>query len=280
MSQLPPPLWESVRHDLKRGDLRHALFDFDGTLSVIRQGWQSVMAPLMMEHLTQTVSHEPAPQLERAVTEFIDQTTGQQTIYQMVGLADMVRERGGRPLEPLEYKRQYLQRLWEKIEGRVRALEDGTVARETMMVPGAVDILAALTERGVRLYLASGTDVANVRHEAEALGLAHYFEGRIYGAVDHDWDRYSKARIIADILAEHRLEGHQLVTFGDGYVEIEETVKVGGLAVGVASDEERRSGDVDPWKRDRLIRAGAHLIVPDLRHARQLVAYLQEDAEG
>jgi phosphoglycolate phosphatase len=280
MSQPPPPLWESVRHDLKRGDLRHALFDFDGTLSVIRQGWQSVMAPLMLEHLAQTFSDEPAPQLERAVAEFIDQTTGQQTIYQMVGLADMVRERGGRPLEPLEYKRQYLQRLWEKIEGRVRALEDGTVARETMMVPGAVDILVALTERGVRLYLASGTDVANVRHEAEALGLAHYFEGRIYGAVDHDWDRYSKAQIIADILAEHRVEGHQLVTFGDGYVEIEETVKVGGLAVGVASDEERRSGDVDPWKRDRLIRAGAHLIVPDLRHARQLVAYLQEDAEG
>ena len=39
-----------------------------------------------------------------------------------------------------------------------------------------------------------------------------------------------------------KVAGHQLLAFGDGYVEIEETRKNGGVAVGVASEEETRKG--------------------------------------
>ncbi len=47
--------------------------------------------------------------------------------------------------------------------------------------------------------------------------------------------------------------GEQLLAFGDGYVEIENTKEVGGLAVAVASDEANNgSGRMDEWKRDRL----------------------------
>jgi hypothetical protein len=63
------------------------------------------------------------------------------------------------------------------------------------------------------------------------------------------------------------------MTFGDGYVEIEETRAVKGLAVGVASDEARREG-INEWKRQRLIEAGADIIVPDFRASDQLVQYL------
>jgi len=49
---------------------------------------------------------------------------------------------------------------------------------------------------------------------------------------------------------------------GDGFVEIEELKKVGGLAIGVASNEETRTG-VNDWKRNRLIRAGADIIIGD-----------------
>ena len=76
--------------------------------------------------------------------------------------------------------------------------------------------------------------------------------------------------IIERILREHDLRGKELVVFGDGYVEIENGKAVGGIAVGVATDEERREG-VDLWKRDRLISAGADLIIPEFReHARLL----------
>ena len=41
----------------------------------------------------------------------------------------------------------------------------------------------------------------------------------------------------------------------------------------MASEEALRRG-VNAWKRDRLVRAGADLIVPDYREHEALVAYL------
>ena len=39
---------EIVNQSIPRGHVRHALFDFDGTLSLIREGWQGVMIPMMV----------------------------------------------------------------------------------------------------------------------------------------------------------------------------------------------------------------------------------------
>ncbi len=50
----------------------------------------------------------------------------------------------------------------------------------------------------------------------------------------------------------------------------------GGIAVGVATDEARRQG-VDAWKRERLLKAGADLIIPEYREQEALVAYLCND---
>jgi hypothetical protein len=54
----------------------------------------------------------------------------------------------------------------------------------------------------------------------------------------------------------------QLITFGDGPVEMRETKRHGAVAIGVASDELRRFG-MNLEKRRRLIRAGADALVPD-----------------
>jgi hypothetical protein len=64
-----------------------------------------------------------------------------------------------------------------------------------------------------------------------------------------------------------------LIAFGDGFVEIEEVASAGGLAIAVASDEYRRAG-VNCWKRDRLVRAGAHLVIGDYRCQDELLAML------
>ena len=78
--------------------------------------------------------------------------------------------------------------------------------------------------------------------------------------------------VIDRILAENAIDGGTLLSFGDGYVEIENTVSVGGIAVAVASDEENNgSGLVDPWKRDRLLGVGAHVVIPDYRDAPALL---------
>ncbi len=263
---------EILRPDLPRGRIRSVLFDFDGTLSLIREGWPQVMIPMMVEVLRQTNTTETEDQLAAAVEEFVMRLNGRQTIYQMIQLADEVRRRGGTPLQPLEYKHRYHERLMQRIEGRLKALETGTATPADWTVPGSHALLDALQRRGVRLYLASGTDLKYVRREAELLGLASYFGEHIYGALD-DYKNFSKQMIIERILHEERLQGEELLGFGDGFVEIEEVRKVGGIAVAVASDEVARQG-VNAWKRDRLVRAGADIVIPEYRQADVLLRWL------
>jgi phosphoglycolate phosphatase len=262
---------EIVNGGLARGRIKHALFDFDGTLSLIREGWQGVMLPMMVELLLQTPEHEDEATVESVVREYVMRLTGKQTIYQMIQLAEEIRKRGGQPLEPLAYKYMYLDRLGARIAGRIEGLKQGRIDPDSLMVPGSRAMLETISGRGAACYLASGTDEPFVLDEAAALGIAPYFAS-IYGAKD-DYKSFSKKLLIDRIIAEHELSGPELVAFGDGFVEIEDTKRVGGIAVGVASDEARRTG-IDEWKRTRLIEAGADLIVPDFREHEALVGYL------
>jgi phosphoglycolate phosphatase len=263
---------EVLRPDLRRGRFRSALFDFDGTLSLIREGWPQIMIPMMTAVLRETGAPETDAELKAAVEEFVMRLNGRQTIYQMMHLADEVRRRGGAPLEPLAYKHRYHDLLMGRIQGRLDALQSGTATAEEWTVPGSHALLKALRRRGVSLYLASGTDLKYVRHEAELLGVAEYFGDHIYGAQD-DYKAFSKQMVVERILRDNNLHGEELLGFGDGFVEIEEIKKYGGCAVAVASDEANRRG-VNEWKRNRLVQAGADLVIPDYRQAGPLLDYL------
>ncbi len=267
---------EVLRPELPRGRFRSVLFDFDGTLSLIREGWPQVMIPMMVEVLRQTGTPESEPELTAAVEEFVMRLNGRQTIYQMIQLAEEVVRRGGTPLEPLAYKHRYHDLLMQRIHGRLNDLERGRAVAADWTVPGSHALLEALKRRGLTLYLASGTDLKYVRREAELLGLAPYFGKHIYGALD-DYRSFSKQMIIERILREEKLEGEHLLGFGDGFVEIEEVRRAGGVAVAVASDEENRRG-VNAWKRDRLVRAGADVVIADYRCAEGLLAWLFAEA--
>jgi phosphoglycolate phosphatase-like HAD superfamily hydrolase len=269
---------EVINPGLPRGRFRSVLFDFDGTLSLIREGWPQVMIPMMVEELRATGTAETEPELTSAVEEFVMRLNGRQTIYQMIQLAEEVRRRGGRPLEPLAYKHRYHDLLMARIEGRLAALASGAATAEEWTVPGSHALLEALRRRGVTLYLASGTDLKYVRREAELLGLTPYFGERIYGALD-DYRSFSKKMIIDRILSEHGLRGAELLGFGDGFVEIEEVKGVGGVAVAVASDEVNRRG-VNAWKRDRLVRAGADVVIPEYRRHEKLLGWLFDEPQA
>jgi phosphoglycolate phosphatase-like HAD superfamily hydrolase len=249
------------------------LFDFDGTLSLIRQGWPDVMVPMFLEALPRLAA-ESESGLRQTVIDDIMRLNGKQTIYQMIQLAERVRERGGEPLEPLAYKHEYLRRLETHIKHRTAGLRAGMVDRDELLVHQARPFLEYLRANGLELYLASGTDEYAVKEEAELLGIAHYFGGHIYGALD-DYKQFSKKMIIDRMLASEGITGSQLLAFGDGYVEIENTKQAGGLAVAVASDEANNgSGRVDEWKRQRLLGVGADAVIPDFRDAIGLVDYL------
>src|SRR5262245_6406872 len=209
---LPDTEIEIVNPDVTRGHFRSVLFDFDGTLSLIREGWPEVMIPMMVRILRETGTSETDRELAVAVEDFVMRLNGRQTIYQMIQLADEVRRRGGTPADPLQYKHQYHDLLWQRISGRVEGLEQGTIAPETMTVPGSHALLTAFRERGLTLYLASGTDIQYVRNESKAIGVSDFFGPHIYGALD-EYQNFSKKMIIDRILSENKLRGGELVGF-------------------------------------------------------------------
>ena len=263
---------EILRPGLSAERARVALFDFDGTISTIRSGWVEVMVPMMVEILAELKSGESEEQLTEVVLEFVGRLTGKQTIYQMIELAENVERRGGKPLDPVVYKRMYLDRLWQKIEHRVEELRSGHVSPEKYLVPGTRVLLERLVERGLRLYLASGTDHDYMTEEARLLDVTRYFDGGVYGALD-DYKSFSKGILIQRIISNAEAKGDELLGFGDGYVEIEEVKKVGGFAVGVATDEPECRA-IDEWKRQRLIGVGADMIIPNYLEASALFATL------
>jgi phosphoglycolate phosphatase-like HAD superfamily hydrolase len=205
-------------------------------------------------------------------------------------LAQQVSIRGGDALAADEYKAEFLRRLHEHIDHRRTAIVSGQ-SPLPFLVSGTLELLDRLHEKGIVCYLASGTDVDYVREEAALLGVDRFFaeDGqppRIYGALA-DYQKFSKRMVIETILAENHLDGTALVGFGDGYVEIEETLRAGGWAVAIASDETHvdveAQGSIvqpqmDPWKQERLWQAGAHILTPDWQEHDVLLAYLGMDS--
>ena len=262
-----------IHREIQTGNIRHAVFDFDGTISLIRDGWQNVMVPMMVACLqTETDTTETQEALEALVVEFVDKLTGKQTIYQMIQLSEEIEKRGGTPKEPLAYKDEYNRRLLSVVEGRIAGLAAGTLPADPLRVPMSLEFLQTLREMEISCYLASGTDVEFVKNEAELLGVAESFDGGIFGAL-REYKKFSKAMVIQKIITDFQLSGSELLIIGDGYVEIENAKEVGAIAVGVASIEDNMY-NMNADKRERLIRAGADIIIPDFREGAQLLDYL------
>ena len=253
-----------------RPNIQHVVFDFDGTLSLVREGWPEVMVP-MFEELLPEMEGDTSESVRQMLLDDIMTLNGKQTIYQMIRFAERVADRGGTPEDPLEYKHEYLRRLEKRINSRVAGLQRGEVSPNQYLLHGSLDLLNALKSRGMQLYLASGTDEVYVKREAKLLGVAEYFGKHIHGALDN-YKNFSKRQVIDRILKKNQVSGEQLLIFGDGYVEIEDCKNVGGLAVAVASDEANNgSGEFDEWKRNRLLGVGADIVIPDYRDAELLL---------
>ena len=106
---------------------KHALFDFDGTLSLVREGWMELMIPMLIGHLLPYAkAHETQELIASLVRNFVTELTGKQTIYQMIRLAEEIRLRGGKPADPQAYKAEYHDLLMTRIASRRQGLADGS----------------------------------------------------------------------------------------------------------------------------------------------------------
>lgn len=239
--------------------IRAALFDFDGTISILRCGWEEVMAPLFLEVL-QPLGYAPPEDIKAQVAAYIDQSTGIQTIFQMKWLAEEVTRHGGQAQDPWAYKEEYNRRLMLRVEEKKQLLLSGMHNRDRYLVAGAVAFLEFLREKGVRIDVASGTDHPDVVAEAGALGVARYFD-TIMGAPPHE-ENCSKEVVLNRLIAQHAGDGARIAVIGDGKVEIALGKKIGAVTIGIASDERTGHGE-NPAKTARLKQAGADIIIGD-----------------
>lgn len=260
---------------------KHAIFDHDGTISTLREGWEEIMAPMMIKAILgkhfKDADDALYHKVETRVAEFIDKTTGIQTLVQMQGLIGLVKEFGCVPeeevLDIFGYKKIYNDELLLMVKEREKKLQRGELTLEDFTIKNAVPFLTRLYQAGVKLYLASGTDEEDVKSEAKALGYDYLFEGRIYGAVG-DINKEAKKIVLDRILDSiGTSESGQIITFGDGPVEIRETHKRNGVTVGLASNEQRRYG-LNTSKRTRLIKAGADIVISDFSQMDQLLGLI------
>ena len=255
-----------------KSPVKAALFDFDGTVSTLRFGWEEVMRPLMLEMISGGSGWDQA--LEKEVDGYIDSSTGIQTILQMKWLAEKVAQYGKNPSAPTDpwwYKGEYNRRLMERVGKRLEALQNGSAQPDMYLMAGSRDFLKALKDKGVRLYVASGTDDPDVKHEAGALGVARLFDA-VAGAPLGS-ESCSKEQVIARLMREEGLSGADFAVIGDGKVEIRLGREAGARTVGLASDEAARRG-VNPVKRERLVKAGADVICGDFLETDALMGFL------
>lgn len=256
---------------LPGGKIEAAIFDFDGTFSTLRCGWEKVMRKLMLELISGGKPYDSA--LEEKVDAYIDSSTGIQTVYQMQWLKEEVEKAGfGQDDHDVWwYKDQYNQRLMDEVSQRIYRLEKGEDAPEQYLIAGAVEFLHFLRNAGIKVYLASGTDHKDVVHEATVLGVADLFSV-IKGAPERQMS-CSKEAVIKMLLEESGLPGDSLLLIGDGKVEIALGAENGAYTLGVATDEENLRG-VNPVKRERLIKAGADAIMGDFENLDVLCKWL------
>jgi len=253
-----------------RPQVSHVVFDFDGTLSWLRYGWPELMRQVFLEQLPGSAGNADAAFRELLLEDILT-LNGKATIHQMRRGVERLRERGAQPPAPEELQEEYQRRLDAVIQERTEAILKGQARRDDFVVHGARGLLEALSGRGLRLIILSGTVEHRVRQEAELLDLARYFGSHIYGGTA-DVAQSSKRAVISRLLREEGIAGEHLLSFGDGVVEIEVTRAAGGLAVGVASDEEQNgSGVLQPQKHKVLAAARADVLIPDYRDAAALM---------
>jgi phosphoglycolate phosphatase-like HAD superfamily hydrolase len=258
------------------GPVKHVVFDHDGTLSTIRYNWESIMEPMMINAVLggAVVSGKELDDITSEIREFIDKTTGIQTLRQMQGLVDLVKRWNVNPtiLDAFGYKKIYNDELMAMVNRRLEPLRSERLDASDFEIKNATDLLMKLWREDVSLHLASGTDQDDVVREADALGYGWLFEGRIHGSVNK-LEVEAKQVVLQRIFDEVKSSDGRIIVVGDGPVEIQEGRKVGALTIGVASDECRRHG-LNQRKRKRLIDAGAHAIVPDFSDLDALLDYM------
>lgn len=219
--------WYSGDCEMTR--VRCCVFDFDGTISLLRGCWRSVMYRYMVGCGVDG----------RDVERYIVESAGMATLDQMGWLVGVV---GG---DARVHRDMYVELMREEVH-ELLVGGGGDVGR--WLVPGVVRLLDGMVGGGIEMWVASGTEHVDLLNEVKLLGLAHYFDG-IEGARDGSC---VKDDVVSGVL--DRYDCGEVVVIGDGVIEMGVSRRYGCLGIGLVDG----GGDAL-----RLLGAGANVLVKD-----------------
>jgi len=253
-------------------EIKALIFDFDGTISTLRHGWEAIMEEYMYEMITGEKEVTDKVLLEE-IKEYIDKSMGIQTIYQMQWLQEQAKLRGKTEvLDIWDYKQGYNDRLMELVRTKTKKLLSNELNPVDFRIKESKEFIKDLYELGYKMYIASGTDHDDVVNEMKALEIFDFFED-VKGAPARKIS-CPKEAIVRHLLEDLGYKGNEIALIGDGRVEIEIGVRIGGKTIGVASEETYQK-EVNQRKRKKLIDAGAHIIIPHFEEREALVEWVK-----
>ncbi len=265
--------FEIPRELSPRPGLTHIVFDFDGTLSWVRHGWPEIMFGVFARNW-RGLADETESARRSVMEEIVFGMNGRPTILQMQRFAELMNARGEPVLNAETLRVEFQNRLDAEIATRLELIRTARAQPDDFVIFGARSLLEHLKRIGMTLVILSSTVEHRVREEADALKLAEFFGRHIYGS-GADAAAFSKMAVLRRLLAEEGIEGANLLSLGDGPVEISGTKELGGAAIAICSDENQNgSGKMDAFKKQQLLAAGADAALPDFRDCIALMNFL------
>lgn len=245
-----------------------AAIDFDGTMSLIRIGWQQVMHGVM--HAALLPHYPDSARLDSEIYTYIARSTGQPSIIQMAWVDEQVILHGGPARGAQAYLDLFSHAMRDRIDQKIASIHDDDSA-DALMVPGARAFLQLLADNHVHLALVSGTEHIHLLRESAALRIDHFFDAGIHGPGPHN-PGFTKGDAMAALIDTYRVSNGQLLSVGDGPVEIIAGKSLDGYSIAVASHE--ASGGLNDDKRRHLIAAGADAVIANFHHLHDITTLL------
>ncbi|MGL5722258.1 MAG: HAD family hydrolase [Brevinema sp.] len=250
--------------------IKAAIFDFDGTLSTLRYGWEEIMLGTLCKVLEE--ANALTDERKKEVLGFIHETTGVQTVFQMQKFEELLAQWGvPNDKDAWFYKDLYNEDLMTMVRTRTQKLLNGQANPGDFRIAGSVEFLQTLADKGVQMFIASGTDHEDVVREVTGLEFLPFFKD-IKGA-PHRKMSCPKEAAFTYVTQELGIHPSQVLIAGDGKVEISLADKHGSWALAIASNEAARQG-IDPIKEKRLIEAGAWALSGDFLAKEEILAWL------
>ena len=236
---------------LKAINIKHAVFDYDGTIDVSLEGlWQETEASFML--LTRETANS-----------IVNKTLGMHTFERMKIAVKEAHPRWD------DYRVSIIARLLEN-----QAKEEMYVkwraaywTKDTALVPGVTGVLEAFSKTGIICHVATADYVKNKIKMADRFGILEYFGKngeRIHGDGD---ERYEGKEEFLRSLITGEIKANQIVMFGDSLSDIKAAKSAGCIAIGIAKDNKLR---------EEFIEAGTDIVIHgNCRNIREILAVLK-----